>query len=240
VPRWLKRERQNLEAETRSGPHTDTIDVAQARDGYGAKAYTSTCVTDTLPGAMAGLVGWAQAEIGLLGDACGAFVLERSVRFDTRILDAIPFKTIDHAELLFEEAAGANCDMVPGHTHHCWQNGDGVPVPKSNGCVNVLDSSIDWAATPGTALLPTLGGAPTVARIDVGRWDVTEAARRQIVPSSTPLGVSPGFGFLLTGSLALDQLTAQDNAVCVSSLSNVRLRVDYNILPPGEPFRPPH
>ena len=61
----------------------------------------------------------------------------------------------------------------------------------------------------------------------------------QLSSPTPPLGGSAGFGLLLTGwPMSTNQLTAQDNTVCVSDIVNVALTITYTVLPQGE-FRQP-
>jgi hypothetical protein len=83
-----------------------------------------------------------------------------------------------------------------------------------------------------------------VNRLAAREWDVTEPFRWQTDPSAMPLspptgpGFVPGFGFLLSGGLTIDQLEAEDNTNCLSVLSNIRLRTTYTVFE-DEEFHPP-
>jgi hypothetical protein len=55
-----------------------------------------------------------------------------------------------------------------------------------------------------------------IARIDSRRWDVPAPISWQLSSPTPPVGGSAGFGLLLSGwPMSTDQLTAQDNTVCV-------------------------
>jgi hypothetical protein len=59
--------------------------------------------------------------------------------------------------------------------------------------------------------------------------------------SGPPLEGIRRIGFLLSGfPLTLDELTADDNTRCVSSVTNVQLQVTYYVPPTGRDFVQPN
>lgn len=224
------------------GRHTLLVGVAGGRNAWDEKTYSSTCgYGASFPGPMGGMVGWGQAEIGWLGENCFAFVLERAVQFDFTLMDMIPFKTIDRVVLSYDEAEAPSCPLVVGYSYRCWQNGDGGYERKADGCVVARVPSVDWINNGGAyqGRLPTMGLEQDPVRMNARQWDVTRAVSWQVVRISAPLGAYPGHGLLLTGGPSIDGLTAQDNTVCVSELSNITLLITYTIPQPGGPLIPP-
>ena len=232
-------------ASTDPGTHILALEVGQSRWLSGLKEFGdlfSTCDAHLVQERSHGRVGWGQNE-----EICGfAFVAQRPVRFDTAPLDRIPDKIIEQAVLTYDEAptcwdgpegeipAGAEV----GPPVECWQNGEGAPVDKPNGCVVVRVPSHDWTGGAGGSLVSYLSpqSGPAVTRLRARGWDVTEPFRWQTVPGAMPLQVpggpahSKGFGFLLTGEItSLDQLTGDDNTFCLSTVSTIRLYVTYTV-----------
>jgi hypothetical protein len=220
------------------GVHTMRFRNPRTRDAGMDRNYGSTCGRlDPLFPALEGMVGWGQAEIGWLGQNCMAFVLQRAIHFDAHLLFTVQHKTIDRAILRFDEAEAPNCPLVAGYTYRCWQSGNGHPEPKPNGCVVVRVPTIDWLSNGAIkGLLPATEGA---RRISATEWDVTRPMSWQLIPSSAPLGAQTGYGLLLTGGPALSDLTAQDNTVCVSQISNLVLEVTYTVRPTPTPVPVP-
>jgi hypothetical protein len=78
-----------------------------------------------------------------------------------------------------------------------------------------------------------------VKRLGPMRFDVTEAFKWQHYPATRPQNVggavsNPGEGFMLTGwPMSLDQLTAEDDTVCVSDPGNIKLNVTYTVVSDG-------
>ncbi|MCY6489794.1 hypothetical protein [Leptolyngbya sp. GGD] len=246
----IPRELITLPEYMRPGQHTLSLDVAQSLSRAIDKRYKDvpviglligrgvTCVPiGKFPGHLSGTVGWGQSEWG--DSPCMAAVLQLAVNFDTTKLDKIPVKVIDRAILTYDEAAAPICPLVYGGPNACWQSGQGIPEDKPDGCAVVRVPSVNWAETvPPSGLIPYAGASPAVNRISAREWDVTEPVRWQ-KGSAAPLGASPTYGFLLSGGLSLDQLTAEDNTVCISALANIKLHVTYTVPPEGEPFRAP-
>lgn len=233
----------------RPGQHTLSLDVSQSLPRGASKTYRGggpipgqggKCapIRENFPGGLNGSVGWGQSELGD-SSPCGAQVFQLAVTFDTTKLDKISEKVIDRAVLTYDEAPAAYCPLVAGMNISCWQNGQGVPENKPNGCAVVRVPTVNWTETaPSPGLIPYAGASPAVNRISAREWDVTEPVRWQ-KGSAAPLGASPTYGFLLSGGPSLDQLTAEDNTVCISALSNIKLHVTYTVPPKGEPFRAP-
>jgi hypothetical protein len=164
-----------------------------------------------------------------------------AVKFDTSLLDRIENKMINRAVLVYDEVQAIGCN----NGGVCWTNGDGQPENKPDGCVVVRIPSTDWVANPPSGEFPVItSGRPVVNRLSVREWDVTEPFRWQTVPGAMPLspptgpGFVPGFGFLLTGGLTINQLEAEDNTNCLSVLTNIRLRTTYTVFE-DRPFHGP-
>jgi len=231
------------------GVRTLELGMVNMRSGWDEKTYSSTCGRlDPFPGVMANMIGWGQAEIGWLGDNCFAFVMEKAVQFDRTLLDQVPSKIIKRAILTYDEVEAPNCPLVAGYNYRCWQNGEGAPEKKVNGCAVVRTPTVDWVRNGGAfnGRLPAAeGNRNGIRRVNPRTWDVTSQVSWQLVPNSMPLqapGSPPayrGFGLLLSGGPNLGQLTAQDNTVCLSEIQNVALEVTYEVLESGV-FRPPH
>lgn len=234
----------------RPGQHTLSLDVVQTLSRSTDKLYKDvpvigvfigrnvTCVPiGEFPGHLSGTVGWGQSEWG--DSPCMAAVLQLAVNFETTKLDQIPVKVIDRAILTYDEAAAPICPLVFGGPNACWQSGQGTPEDKPNGCAVVRVPNVNWMQTePSPGLIPYAGTSPAVSRISAREWDVTEPVRWQN-GSAAPLGAIPTYGFLLSGGPSLDQLTAEDNSICISALSNIKLHITYTVPPDDEPFRAP-
>jgi hypothetical protein len=190
------------------------------------------------------LVGWQQYEDD--GTPCMAESSQVAVLFDTKLLDRIPDKVITRAVLTYDEKQATGCNQgLPGGGP-CWTSGSRQPEPKPNGCIVVRIPSTDWTASAPNGEFPYTthpSGRPTVKRLDVRAWDVTEPFRWQKELSAMPLqpptgpAFNKGFGLLLSGGLTIGQLKAEDNTNCLSELSNIRLRTTY-IVSEGK-FIPP-
>jgi hypothetical protein len=126
------------------------------------------------------------------------------------------------------------------YSFSCWQSGDWQPEHKADGCVVVRVPSVDWMNGPRSGLIPhSTAARPAIARLGTHEWDVTEPYRWQYdlaryggLVSNANVG-PPGYGLLLDGGLSIDQLTADDNTICISQVSNIRLQVTYTISPSG-------
>ncbi|MBD1847859.1 hypothetical protein H6F89_31660 [Cyanobacteria bacterium FACHB-63] len=225
----------------RPGQHTLSLDVAHTLPRSAAKTYTGSCghFKENFPGVMNGSVGWGQTELSS-SSPCGSQVFQLAVTFDTTNLDKISEKVIDRAVLTYDEAQAAYCPLLQGVNISCWQSGRGVRENKPNGCAVVRVPTINWIETaPPPGLIPYAGARPTVSRISVREWDVTEPVLWQKQKNAAQLGAFATYGFLLSGGPSLDQLTAEDSTVCISTLSNIKLHVTYTVPPEGKPFQPP-
>lgn len=230
------------------GKRTIEIGMTNSRPAWDSKLFTSSCgPLDPFPGAMRDMVGWGQAEHGWLGQNCFAFVLERAVQFDRTLLDQVPGKRIIKAVLTYDEAEAPKCDLVAGYSYRCWQSGTGAPERKPQGCVVVRAPTMDWIGNGGSiqGRVPAAEGAAAgIRRIDARTWDVTSQVSWQLDPRTVPLhadrnsGPSVGFGLVLSGGPSINQLTAQDNTVCVSEVQNVAIEITYEVLSSGV-FVPP-
>jgi hypothetical protein len=242
-------------ADMSPGTHTITLSVAHSRWASGLKEFEtifSTCDASKVQEQSRGRVGWGQTE----NEGCFAYVAQLAVLFNTTPLDRIPDKIINRAVLTYDESR--DCwqppeGMIPagarvGPPIDCWQDGDGRPEDKPNGCVVVRVPSQEWLNAPPSGLRPYIShpsGRPAVRRLGPREWDVTEPFSWQTVPTSMPLQppsgppLSRGFGFLLTGEItSLDQLTGDDDTFCLSAVSNIRLLVTYTVPPKGGPEGP--
>jgi hypothetical protein len=203
----------------RPGQHTIVLEVDRSQVRRSSRVYPPTCrngSTSTPTGRFA--VGWSQFEAD--GDPCQAGVVETAVKFDQRPLDAIPDKVIDRAVLTYGEAAAQGCvwSGLPGTS--CWRGGSGAPEVKANGCVAKLAfPTVDWVAGAPAGLLPHTT-FPQVKRTTPTEWEVSDPFRWQYTRSA-PLGgpPPPPHGFLLSGGVSLNQLTAEDSTHCLSALS---------------------
>lgn len=226
------------------GDHTLEVGMDAIREAWADRNYGSTCGRlNPLPGPMTSMVGWGQAEIGWLGENCMAFVSERAVQFDQALIGQLAGKIrINRVVLSYEESEAPSCPLVVGYNYRCWQNGEGNYEVKQDGCLLVRVPSVDWERNGGAypGRIPYFADyQQPLTRIDSRRWDVTAPISWQLSSPMPPLGGSKGFGLLLTGWPNIQDLTAQDDTVCVSDIVNVALTISYTVLPEGE-FRPPN
>ena len=218
------------------GTHTLSLEVAKTLPKVSHKGWQGGSVSchkiNEFP-PFAGHVGWGEIEYG--DSPCHAMVLQLAVLFDNGPLAEIPNETIDRVVLTYDEAPGLICGaLVVGEKSTCWQNGEGEPEPKPDGCAVVRVPIVDWAQTEPPGLIPFSTGSPAVQRIGTREWDVTEAFRWQTVSGAVPLGVNPGFGFLFTGSItALAELEGEDDTICTSLISNIKANVTYTVPEPA-------
>jgi len=224
----------------RPGQHTMVLEVERSQVRRVGKVFPPRCENGAAKNPIGTtVVGWSQFEAD--GDPCHAGVVETAVKFDQRALDRIPNKVIDRAVLTYGETAAQGCIWpgVAGAT--CWRNGDGAPQVKKNGCVAKLAfPTVDWTRNTTTGLLPNTTFAQ-VKRVTPTEWEVSDPFRWQYT-RSVPLGGSPPpqHGFLLSGGVGLNQLTAEDSTHCVSALSKIQLRVTYTVpVDRGGEFVPP-
>jgi hypothetical protein len=220
----------------RPGTHTLTFEVARSLPQGQIRRFTGS--VDCVPWHQfkaTGEVGWGEIEWG--DGPCTAIVFHLAVLFDRKPLDAIPTKTIDRVVLTYDEAPGFSCaGWVYQESATCWQNGEGVAEPKPDGCAVVRVPTVDWTQNDPPALIPFATAKPAVRRVSTREWDVTEPYTWQNVQGAAPLGASPTFGFLLTGSItSTDDLEGEDDTICVSTLTNIRLLVTYTVPEPSGP-----
>ena len=233
-------------------PQTVTLGVANSRWHNSVKEFDSDdCkAPSNIHNAASGSVGWGQGEDKL----CYAIVAQRAVLFDTAPLDTIPEKVINRAVLTYDESRGcwggpySPMPAGPVDVIDCWQSGGGDPQVKPDGCVVVRTTAQEWRGKGIKGPLPYVATSrPTITRISPREWDVTEAFTWQLDPRTMPLvppggpSIVPGRGFLLTGGItALDQLSGDDDTMCMSAVDNVQLRVTYTVPPAGGGFRMPN
>ncbi len=151
-------------------------------------------------------VGWSQFEGGLPplgGDVVQ--VAQTAVAFDLSKLDEVPRKDIIRATLTFDEVAAR------------WTDGEGR-LRFVRGCVSVLGvATVDWANQRIEGLFPNRTVASVTPQA-TSAWDVTAQVRDRAAP----------FGYVLRGSLE-ENLEADDDSSCMSTLSNIRLTVVYRV-----------
>jgi hypothetical protein len=170
----------------------------------------------------AGTVGWHQTEktypllSPCVGQAWYTEIAETGVTFDLTILDQVPNLRIKSAILKFDE--------VPIK----WANGDGSPRNVKTCVANVGRPESSLASVPEGSLFPSgrlLTARPAGSR-PVQAWDVQDDVRQQLASDkNTPAR----FGYILKGENVT--LTGDDNAACLSQLSNIRLEVEFERLP---------
>jgi hypothetical protein len=223
------------------GTHTVDLDVAHLLERQVSRSFNDATLlplgeTDDL------MVGWQQLEFDGTPQMTASWQV--GVQFDTRLLDNIENKRIDRAVLVYDEAMATGCYPAIS-SGACWTSASLLPEDKPNGCVVVRIPSTDWVAAPPSGEFPFITAPrPTVNRVSAREWDVTEPFLWQKVPGAMPLSPPsgpafiPGFGFLLSGGLTIDQLEAEDSTNCLSVISNIRLRTTYTVFE-DEPFHGP-
>jgi hypothetical protein len=224
------------------GTHTVELDVADLLERNVSRAFNDATLlpkaeTDDL------MVGFQQLEFDGSPQVTASWQV--AVQFNTSLLDQIPNKQVDRAVLVYDETMATGCYPDLGGDA-CWTSGSLIPEDKPNGCVVVRIPSTDWMAVAPNGEFPFITDPrPTVNRLAVREWDVTEPFLWQKVPGAMPLSppngpaFSAGFGFLLSGGLTIDQLEAEDSTNCLSVISNIRLRTTYTVFE-DEPFHDPH
>jgi hypothetical protein len=229
------------------GTHTVALGVTGSRASQATRTLSGACADVGWSGSVYNYVGWGQVELPN-STPCGAVVLQLAVEFDRGPLDRVPSKVINRAVLVYDEAQGdpVVCGSGGGLTVSCWQSGGRHPEDKPDGCVVVRVAAAGWGSASGVGELPYLPGPrPTVTRLDARQWDVTEPFSWQYDPSNIPLmpdgsRPTPGQGLLLSGGPSINDLTGEDNTVCISQLSNIHLDVTYTVPPnDGGEFVPP-
>jgi hypothetical protein len=221
----------------RPGTHTMTFEVARslaksADKNWKGGSVSCHTVKKAGPGWIEAHVGWGEIEFG--DSPCAATIVQRAVLFDDGELGRIPTRTIDRAVLSYTEAVGIGCYFVVGEDSTCWQNGEGEPEQKPDGCAVVRVPTWDWTAADPGGLIPFAADRPQARRLGAAEWDVTEPYRWQ--NGGAPIGSTPAPGFLLTGSItALSDLEGEDDTICISQVSNVQLQVTYTVPQPSGP-----
>ncbi len=224
------------------GTHTLTLDVAQSLPKETRKSFSGTgyrCYFGDTPIAEPGpgnAVGWWEHE-PYGGSPCGAGVTHLALLFDKGDLAHIPEKRIDRVVLTYDEEAYPGCWMIDHpENKNCWTNGEGLPEQKPDGCVVVRVPTIAWHEANPPGPIPYATSSPTVRRLGTREWDVTEPYIWQNVTGAAPLGASPTYGFLLTGSItSVAELEGEDTTHCVSHVSNLKLNVTYTVPEPSGP-----
>ena len=222
------------------GTHTVELSVADLLERNVSRAFNDATLlpkakTDDL------MVGWQQLEFD--GSPQMTASWQVAVQLETSQLDHTPNKQIDQAVLVYDEAMATGCYPDIGGDA-CWTSGSLIPEDKPNGCVVVRIPSTDWMAVTPSGEFPVITDTrPTVNRLAAQEWDVTEPFLWQKVPGAMPListgpAFMPGFGFLLSGGLTIDQLEAEDSTNCLSVISNIRLRTTFTVFE-DEPFHGP-
>lgn len=236
----------------RPGRHSLTFTPSQTLARHSAKSFRSSrakCAWNGVP-FPGDAVGWAQAERE--GTPCAAFVMQLAVDFDLKALRALPGIRVESARLTYSEveypdlASGKCALMIPGPdgvpytAEVCWQGGSGAPAHKPDGCTLLRVPNVDWMKRPPSGVVPessTVGPTPVVKRSNT-EWDVTALVAGRLsgglsVPN-TPYQY--GYGFLIASNgQPINRLNAQDNSVCISRISDVRLSITYTVPPNGQP-----
>jgi hypothetical protein len=198
------------------GEHTYPPDGFEPSD---AKSVVRTRATAGLlgPPRDGRMVGWYQEEISSIPvDQYIVQVAQTAVTFDLDALDKIPRKFIISATITYDETAAD------------WTDGEGNPQLKA-GCVEVLGiATVDWYNQPVDALFPNdayheVYNLPPPSG-PVRQWDVTSHVRQQVQNPDDP---SLRRGYVLRG--AIEDPQGDDNTSCLSTVSNIRLRVRYSI-----------
>jgi hypothetical protein len=242
----------------RPGRHTLTLEVGLERKFGAHRIFHGACGGSGRGNALLEsplAIGFAQTEVWGFANACGAWLLQRAVLFDTTLLDQVQDKVIESAILSYDEVPFPFCviwgyapseqtgyQVIPGGPSNCWTDGEGNPENKHDGCVDVRVPYGDWRTEPaywrGAAPTATDGGE--IRRVSARSWNVTVPFNYQH-GSGPPLEGIRRIGFLLSGfPLTLDELTADDNTRCVSSVTNVQLQVTYYVPPTGRDFVQPN
>jgi len=224
------------------GTHTVELDVADHLQRHASRTFNDATLlplgqTDDL------MVGWQQLKFDGSPQMTASFQV--AVQFNTSLLDQIPNKQVNQAVLVYDETMATGCYPAFG-VDACWTSGSLIPEDKPNGCIVVRIPSTDWMAVAPNGEFPFITDPrPTVNRLAVREWDVTEPFLWQKVPGAMPLNPPtghafiPGFGFLLSGGLTIGQLKAEDSTNCLSVISNIRLRTTYTVFE-DEPFHGPN
>lgn len=242
---------------TSVGRHTILVGMVARRGSAASRSFNrEACGIDQggRPLASAGYVGFGQVEYGgFTGrDACASFVLEQAYGFDRTVLDRLPYKRIERAVLRWdEEEAGGGVSNpcarlvtsggIPVRAFRCWQNGAGRHERKSDSCAVVASPRSDWMRDGGGQGGPLAVTTWGMRRLGVRHWDVTQALALQFGqsffhgPGDFP---ERGYGIALVSPLFLRSLTAQDDTVCVSEVTNMTVEITFTVYERGRPPGP--
>jgi hypothetical protein len=157
-----------------------------------------------------------QTCVPMVGVGWYTEIAQTGVTFDLTILDQVPNLRIKSAILKFDEARTS------------WMNGDKSPRNVKTCVAAVVQAASSLASVPQGSLFPSrpLRTQRPAGSRPVKAWDVQDDVRLQLrLPKNTPAR----FGYILKGENV--RLTGDDNAACRSSLSNIRLEVEYERLP---------
>jgi hypothetical protein len=151
-------------------------------------------------------VGWFQDDN--VGYCELALVAQVGIKFDLSLLNGVPPHYVQSALLTFDEE--------PWY----WRGID-FGSGASPGCVAVLGLATVDISSPPAGLIPYTvykNVTPSASR----QWDVTAHVRDQL---QNPANQSLRNGYVLAGSLGLDQLEVDDDDSCISRVQNFSLRV---------------
>jgi hypothetical protein len=190
-------------------PGTHTLVFEPSASVVAFKKTSSYATGDYLVNYTDNPVGWAQDETPL---GFKTIVAQVAVKFDLGQLDELPRKIVTGAVLTFDEQ--------PLY----WTDSEGHDRFVA-GCVAVLGTAtVDWASQPGiNALIPNQeydNVIPSASR----EWDVTDHVQQELRYKSD---VSLRYGYVLRG--ALEDVEGDDDTSCMSRISNIRLRVTYDV-----------
>jgi hypothetical protein len=208
-----------IAAGTQVGMHTRTFTAVKV-DSRSKQKNGGVCAPFLKAGNPdPGTVGWQQTEDNCPAVVGGGWWTEAAhtgVTFDLTFLDQVPNLRIKSAILKFDE--------VPIK----WANGDGSPRNVKTCVGNVGRATSSLVSVPVGSLFPSappLTARPAGSR-PVGAFDVQDDVRQQLASDkNTPAR----FGYILNGENIT--LTGDDNAGCISQLTNIRLEVEYERLP---------
>jgi hypothetical protein len=169
----------------------------------------------------AGAVGWSQTEQDCrapsgLAQGWHTEIAQTGVTFDLTILDEVPNLRIKSAILKFDEAPTK------------WKHGDGSPRNVKTCVAAVVQAASSLVSVPQGSLFPSepLRTQRPAGFQPVKAWDVQDDVRLQLASDkNTPAR----FGYILKGENVT--LTGDDDAACMSTLSNIRLEVEFETLP---------
>jgi hypothetical protein len=200
----------------RPGPHDLSLQASTVRSWYrdrllGDEEVQKECELVAGPGGTGVQVVWFQNEheetvLGIVTSRC-AYIAEAQVGvdFDYGILDDIQDMKITRAELIFDERELA------------WHVTGGT-ARQASGCVAAVGiATTELPPTGPFAAEPYRDVTPGASR----QFDVRSAVQQQV------WNERPRFGFVLRGSLSIDQLEGEGGSSCMSIIDNIRLEVHY-------------